>query len=172
MGQVIGIGIDYGHGKTNIDIQTGIRYGVIPYIDLIEWALNEFTPEYGEAFCPECGGELLAESEESDNEYTCSECAESFNDGHELGYTDNPSNILDDHEYTAALDEYGDIFITESPYYTHAGLCSPCVPGAGHLRSIVEDGYKTFCFGNEWFKGGKAPYPVYSVKTNKLVEIK
>lgn len=65
--------------------------------------------------------------------------------------------------YCASIDEYGDIFILKSPFYTLCGLCSPCAPNAGYLTSEGE--YMTYCFGHDWFEGGKAPYTVYSVKT-------
>ncbi len=61
-----------------------------------------------------------------------------------------------------------DIFITKSPYYTLCQFCSPCAPGAGYLmdRGTV----KAYCFGHDWFEGGKAPYPVYDVKTGRKVK--
>lgn len=31
-----------------------------------------------------------------------------------------------------------DVFVTESPYFTYAQFCSPCVPGAGNLDNAIE----------------------------------
>lgn len=58
----------------------------------------------------------------------------------------------DGYEATQSADD-SDIFITKSPYYTFTGLCSPCAPGAGDLRSIKtrETGVKTYCFAPDWF---------------------
>jgi len=63
-----------------------------------------------------------------------------------------------------------DAMILKSPYYTFARYCSPCVPGAGNLDDADPNGVKTYCLGHDWFEDGKAPYPVFRVDTNELVE--
>ena len=51
-------GIDYGIGTTNVDQETGIRYGVIPAHTVLDaWSFS-FDADYGEACCPKCGGIL------------------------------------------------------------------------------------------------------------------
>ena len=62
-----------------------------------------------------------------------------------------------------------DIFITKSPYYTTCTFCSPCAPNAGDLSHPVDGGVKAYCFGHDWFEEGKAPYPVFSVKTGEEI---
>jgi hypothetical protein len=83
---------------------------------------------------------------------------------------DEISPYYDDGDYviTKCLDF--DFFISKSPYYTLAQFCSPCVPGAGNLDNFCPDGVKTFCLGHEWFEDDKAPYPVYSITTNQIIE--
>lgn len=55
-------------GRTNIDLSTGIRYGVIPAADLgAAWWENS-TPYYGVATCPKCGNEA-AEYDKAEDEY-------------------------------------------------------------------------------------------------------
>ena len=50
-------GIDYGHGQTNIDTKTGIRYGVISQMNILDAWCEESEPYYGKfALCPHCGG--------------------------------------------------------------------------------------------------------------------
>jgi len=181
-------GIDYGLGKTNINLETGIRYGVIPIHDLNEWAWEEFEVLYGEPSCPNCGNEVNTSPYGKD--YFCDHCYDRNDpriedaDGSEDRedhedycywseecYPEEPiANVLDNDNYKAQVDEMGDIFLFESPYYTFAGFCSPCAPGAGHLRSITPNGVKTYCFGHDWFDNEEAPYPVYCVKTGKLIE--
>ena len=66
-----------------------------------------------------------------------------------------------------------DIFVLKSPYFTYAQVCSPCAPGAGYLLNPLTEpdpSNKAYCFGHDWFESGRAPYPVYDVKTGKLVE--
>lgn len=50
-------GIDYGMGQSNIDHETGIRYGVISLNELAEWIWDELEGYYPEC-CPHCGNEL------------------------------------------------------------------------------------------------------------------
>ncbi len=83
---------------------------------------------------------------------------------------DEPTGwTLDDGEYKAVDCLDTEIMIIQSPYYTLAPFCSPCCPGAGNLDQ-AGDGVKTYCFGHEWFDGGRAPYPVYRVSDGSLVE--
>ena len=137
----MGAGIDYGRGQTNIDHKTGIRYGVISQNEVLQAWCDSSEPYYGEV---EEGEEL-------------SDFAEP------LGFS------LDDGEYKASAGESGDIFITLSPYYTLCKFCSPCAPGAGYLMNPDNDGIKAYCFGHDWFEGGKAPYIVYKVEDNSIV---
>lgn len=63
-----------------------------------------------------------------------------------------------------------DIFIIDSPYYTLARLCSPCAPNACYLLNPDRElGLKAYCFGHDWFEGGKAPYPVFRVDNDEEV---
>lgn len=167
----MGVGIDYGLGKSNIDLETGIRFGVIPTQDLCsEVVWDSFEAIYGDATCPECGTEV----EELDGtfvlkDYTCPSCLKSFY-SHEC-YSDEPIGfLLKDTSYLASIDSYSDVFIEKSPYYTYAEFCSPCAPGACHLRRFNPAGEKTYCLGHEFFDGDKAPYVVYSVETGRIVE--
>jgi hypothetical protein len=102
-------------------------------------------------------------------EYACRFCEWLF-DGDEAFVDEPVCHTLDKDGYQATLDEHNDVFLVKSPYYTHAQFCSPCAPGAGHLDNPCESGPKTYCFGHDWFADGKAPYPVYDVKTGKQVK--
>lgn len=180
----MGKGIDYGLGQTNIDRKTGIRFGVIHSHCVLQAWYDSAEGDYGNPTCPKCGngardsndGEDDPDSSEYEcskyacGDYACDECEYLFDGEEALG--DSPNAwILDDGEYKASQSGDGcDIFILSSPYYTRAQFCSPCAPGACHLEHPCEDGERAYCFGHNWFEDGKAPYPVYSVATNELVE--
>lgn len=168
-------GIDYGMGLTNIDRETGIRYGVIPIRALGEWAHESFEGVYPEPSCPNCGGEVREArdgemrdggpySMETAAEYWCDECAEGWADWQVQ--PESPTH----HEctelgYEATFGEDGDIFITKSPWKTKAAFCSPCAPGACYLTSPAEDGEWAYCFGPEWFdEGQEMPYVAVRVE--------
>ncbi len=174
-------GIDYGLGTTNIDTETGIRYGVINQNRVLSaWAeLSE--PEYGPVFCPKCGNEaelaivgfVNEDGEDADwfddsKECHCGDCEYSF-DQDDIPDREPLCWVVEDDDYTAECDEHGDIFVIKSPYYTRAAFCSPCAPGACYLASPMEDGERAYCFDASWFDNGDCPYDVYSVETGKLI---
>lgn len=151
-------GLDYAFGKANVDATTGIRYGVLNQGEILQAWVDASEPIYTND-CPYCGAALddcVIEGE------TCPECdaelaSGDFDDAVCLGFE------LDDNEYKATCGEDGDIFIMKSPYYTLCGYCSPCAPGAGDLSAPMDNGIRAYCFGHDWFEGGKAPYRVFRV---------
>lgn len=174
------IGIDYGCGTTNIDLETGIRYGVIGQNSLDIQAFHDSTtPTFPGPNCPRCGGDVVP-SEEVKNadlwkrrtkhgcfDYACLSCREGFDSSECYGEADGWQ--CDDSEYDILPCLGTDVMVTRSPYYTLAAFCSPCVPGAGDLDSPHKDGARAYCLGHEWFDGGVAPYPVYRVSDDTLV---
>ena len=62
------------------------------------------------------------------------------------------------------------ILIIKSPYYTLADYCSPCIPGACHLRFPTGDGVRAYCFDHSWFEEDVAPYPIFRVSDNSYVK--
>lgn len=165
-------GIDYGMGQSNIDKSTGIRYGVISQHSLSPWLVGEeFEPEYGPPTCPKCGDEVQPNQETKKDHY-CESCDYSF--WSDEAYCDEPvTYTYERHGYQAHLDSHGDVWLTKSPCWTWAQFCSPCAPGAGHLDNPLPtgEGAKTYCWSHDCFEGGKAPYPVYSVKGDVLLEV-
>lgn len=176
-------GIDYGMGKTNIDSETGIRYGCISQHSVMPEVLDEMEFYYGEPDtqpeCPYCGTEWSEPEDEVSgevhdmpitwgDELTCPKCGEDFEV--ELPYFAEPISMYYDEpdiQVCSCLDS--DLMITKSPYFTYADYCSPCVPGAGNLDAPCDDGVKCYCLGHDWFDD-EAPYPVYRVDTGELVK--
>ena len=83
-------GLDYGHGKTNIDTRNGIRFGVINAHELGQSWHDEAEADYGVPTCPKCGS-ILKDGESADYfcescEYSCSS-DETFCDDPLVGYT-------------------------------------------------------------------------------------
>lgn len=184
-------GIDYSLGQSNVDKATGIHYGVIIHHQVGQEWYERSEGYYGDPHCPKCGDDALeigsendpAEDDEgnaldreeyevakySSGDYACDRCKYRF-DGEEAFGESPISHFVDDGEYSAECHEDGDIFVMKSPYYSKSQFCSPCAPGAGYLASPCEDGVKTYCLGHEWFEDGKAPYPVYRVLDDSVVE--
>jgi len=160
-------GIDYGLGQSNIDRETGIRYGVISQnsVNLDIW--SEAEPDYGQPHCPECGNEIKSSDdpklaaewdqtlggEEINNEqrdclidqewfdhkdYTCLNCEQCFSS--DSCFPDEALRYTyeqDGYQLTDCLDSYI-IFVLKSPFYTFAQFCSPCIPGGCNLDSPLD----------------------------------
>lgn len=142
--------IDYGYGLTNINHETGIRYGVISQRDVVE--------AWGDAVaifpCDACDCEKDENGELIDGR-NC--------DAEPIGWEY-------DHGGYHAMDclDSDVIVVIRSPFYTHAPLCSPCLPGAGNLNGATDDStFEAYCFGHDWFPSGVAPYRVFGVITHR-----
>lgn len=173
-------GIDYGMGLTNIDKETGIRYGIIPANCLMGFADEAFEPDYGKPSCGKCGNEAVEYDEEkhlayaedghSFDDYACESCEYRFSNEDAFPEDALSWNIVNEDE-EGFRDDYHDVWITKSPYYTLCGFASPCAPGAGYLTS--EGDVKAYCLGPSWFDADNpCPYKIYSVEDNSEVEVK
>jgi hypothetical protein len=170
-------GIDYSRGTANVDVETDIHYGVISQREVLQAWVNSSAGEYIRA-CPHCGTELpsndLEDLEQNDDEeYLCPSCKAILTD-RDFDLDEPAAFVLNDGKYQAQQSyDDPDIFILKSPYYTFAQFCSPCAPGAGYLKNFMDKdqgGPKTYCFGHNWFDDRTAPYPVYRVSDDSLVE--
>lgn len=154
------VGIDYGMDLSNIDTETGIRFGVIPANNVSSWA-DASEPVYPD--CDECDVKIeFVDKHDDEDEFECTyEC-----DPISFNFTE------DGYVATQSQDDT-DIFITRSPFFTFAQFCSPCAPGACHLRNPVDEeniGNKCYCFDPEWFDDeSPCPYKVWRVDTGELV---
>lgn len=165
------IGIDYGNGMTNIDVETGIRFGVINQNEVLQAWADDSEADYGEPSCPDCGYSVRQMTERDDRVYECEnpKCKAHLDDD-EIYPEDAQAFTYDKDSYKCSQSgDDGDIFILKSPYYTLCQFCSPCAPGAGYIMETIENGIKAYCFGHDWFEDGIAPYPVYSVETGERI---
>lgn len=165
-------GIDYGMGLSNIDLDTGIRYGIVSANSLSSWVQGQAEPQYpdtAEAMCKECDHTFEASC--LSNEFTCPQCGNDFTEDWDcleaVGFDYTPGSSEYDTEYSESLCA---VIITKSPYYTLCRFASPCFPGGGDLDSPDDEGIKAYCLGLDYFDGDDpCPYTVYSVETNEVV---
>jgi len=158
-------GIDYSFGKSNVD-NNWIHYGVINQSEVLQAWADSNEPYYW-YICPNCTADI---GEAYLN--TCLACDYEMQD-EDFDFMEPMGFLYNGDGYVAQQTSGNtDIFILKSPYYTYAQYCSPCAPGAGYLMNWTDPGVgpKTYCFGHDWFKSGKAPYPVYDVKTDKRIK--
>ena len=167
-------GIDYGLGQSNIDNETGIRYGIISRHSLAEWFEDELEPVYI-ARCPECGSENIEETlDHEDNDNQCEDCNAGFSEDETIG--DEPDywqlrNNQDGIECHLTMDGT-ELFVTKSPVCITAQFCSPCVPGAGNLDRPCESGPLTYALPLDWLRDDNPAYcqwDLISAETRKAV---
>lgn len=168
-------GIDYGRGVSNRDPETGIRYGVI--------AQNSVNPDAFDDVWQNAR-DLTYEQAKADAEAACERDGtefdeDSFNDEYSMCDCGERDWLYESDGYKLTNCLVSDVFVLASPYYTYAQFCSPCVPGACNLDSPLErdevnestaEDNRAYCLGHDYFDGGRAPYPVYSVATGELVQ--
>ena len=175
-------GIDYGMGQSNIDHETGIRYGVIPLNDLM----------------PEAADDIFTHGED----VGYSAAIEEIKDGIEAGFkrvlkdlglrpddddiSDMADTIMQDQEFhfessgpyeyegdgysLRTMSDNSEMWVFKSKFYTRAQFCSPCAPGAGYLPSYCPDGPKVYCLGPDWFDEDGPPYfKIYRVDDDSVV---
>lgn len=148
--------------NTNINNETGIRYGVISMNSVSQEALDIGGSNWEDLTYQACKREAEFEPDYDEDE---------FND-HYMGDGDTDWAFKDS-EYEMESCLTNDLMILKSPYYTFSRLCSPCVPNAGDLNSDADEetGYKTYCLGREFFDNySPLPYKVYSVATNEEIK--
>jgi len=156
------MGIDYGLGKTNIDFETGIRYGVIPANDVDLW--SESSDSEYLVSCPQCGYDRIDDFDLDTDRVVCPECDFMGESEDWIASLPTIETYKEDGYLCFQHGDDPDIFIEKSPYKTRADFCSPCAPGAVHLRNAHANGDAWgYCFGHDWFESGVAPYTVYSV---------
>ncbi len=157
-------GIDYGRGVTNVDPDTGIRYGIIPAHEVPYW-WDESEIYCPPPTCPDCGGEVSVDDE------ICPHCENDIVD--EIVYGEsNGVCFVDLPDLKAESHEDGDIWVFKSDFFTYAKHCSPCAPGACYIMDQIEPDEsfsKCYCMGHGWFEGGKSPYRVFRVETGEEV---
>jgi hypothetical protein len=111
------------------------------------------------------------------HDYACHACRYVFDSSE--AYGDEPAgHELKEDGYHAIDCLDSDVMLIKSPFYTFGPFCSPCVPGAVSLPHDEDEPathgpdsglVRAYCFGHDWFNGGRAPYRVFSVDTNEEV---
>lgn len=172
-------GIDYGMGRTNIDSETGIRYGVLSKHDLASHAWDIIYSEatdldYAEAVenaKSELAHAIKSVLEEYSANFNATELASDIIDDLDFNLEsggDSRRYLYEGESETFSVLSDGDLMVTKSKYYTLCSFCSPCAPGAGYLGS--DGNVKTYCLGPDWFSDDRPmPYDCFRVSDGSPV---
>ena len=156
-------GIDYGNGQTNIDKETGIRFGVLP-VNSLNWdALDEILQRGKDVGFEQFKQETVKTVRDAVLEaldFLPKHCAESLADrcaqaaetSSELGegYESDECHYSFETEDTKLLLRGQYVWVLKSPHIVRCALCSPCCPGAGNLDEICDDGAETYGLDSSW----------------------
>jgi hypothetical protein len=156
----------------NVDLKTGIHYGVIHNNRLGEFAWDDIVANGTDLDYAEAIDSITTELRDaiksvlSDYVATFDADAIAADIIADLDFTVESSDCARYHyeseseEFTVGSD--GDIFVTRSKYYTLCGFCSPCAPNAGYLESRGD--VKAYCLGPDWFdENNPMPYEAFIV---------
>lgn len=166
-------GIDYGMGKTNIDLETGFRFGVISSNRLASHAWDEITSkgedlDYLDAMenlKSELSQAIKSVLEDYSISFDSAELADDIISGIDIELCETGDCTrygFDSDGLAFNVCSDGDIFVTKSPFYSLSSFCSPCAPGAGYLES--EGNVKTYCLPPDWFDSDNPmPYQCFRV---------
>lgn len=165
-----------GSPAPNVDLATGIHYGIIhqhdcnmdavsdivsngddcawsalraDVIDQFKAAIGAVLDKAGAHFFHKKDTVLTQIAERAWDD--AAECFDGF-EGGGMGYDYEADG------YKLHLADDGDIWVFESPYVTHCGPCSPCAPNAGYLTSPGT--LLTYALGPDWFEDETPPYKV------------
>ena len=116
---------------TNMNVQTGIRYGFISANSVDPDFLEAFEPVYEDVFCEKCGEKLT--------DIFCDMCGEkNYNyeqDAYQFEYKKNGIHaVFTPNDNT--------IVVLKSKAIWKRALCSPCCPNAGDLEKAGN--YRTY----------------------------
>ena len=188
-------GIDYSHGQSNRDADTGIRYGVISQHSVRDDVIADvYYGPHSKCLAFEAAGKELKRNLRMalEDYYHGSRLDEAVDDifdeldgwSEGMEIETDPLYEHDGYKIVKCLDN--DLMVLKSPWYTYAQFCSPCVPGAGNLdhpfdpmdasdisvyatQAVAAGFQKVFCLDHDWFEGSIAPYHVFCVETNEQV---
>lgn len=154
---------------TNTNPETGIRYGIISANSLDPEVVHEIQSR---------GKSLHIEAASSEMEDAIrSACGDYLSKSACDDLVDHAQDLLcndfhDDepvHEFDIECPGYGRvkgqttwlggalmIFVFLSPFLAKAKLCSPCVPNAGDLDHLDEDGYECYGVPSDWLHEERA----------------
>ena len=131
--------------NANVDMETGVRYGVMNLNRLDGDTASElYAQATGLVYQKEL--DQLAKERPEMDEYEL-EC--------ELEHCEfEPDGAPFEYEgLTVGVSLLGGaplLWVYKSPHTAKARLCSPCVPNAGDLDNLDEDGYETYTVPKDW----------------------
>lgn len=184
-------GIDYGFGLSNVDKETGIRYGVIhqnkisPYAfeDIINNGVDVDFESLKEDLQSSLEAAIRHELEErglwskrhspgNDPEQMAEEIVDNLEWGGYEGTGDCTRYEYNEDGYLLKTCSDGDIFVLKSNFVTRGPYCSPCAPGAVYLNDATgdEEMALSYCLDSSWFdEDYPCPYPVFEKETMRCV---
>jgi hypothetical protein len=150
-------GIDYSLGKSNVDLETGIHYGVLSQNDLSSFAWDDVYNHGEDVAFREALEEYLSANEGDEDELT-----QEFADSWE---SDISGYVYEREGLHLAFTET-EVMVLKSPYVTYGQFCSPCFPGAVNLDVPMDkdNGVKAYCLPADWFDE-YSPCPYQAIET-------
>jgi len=146
-------------GTANIDVTTGIAYGVVSLNSLEDWVFDEFFDNGRNLTAEGAEEEFVAEwdadhpdGDEDDREEALQEMWDYY-DGCEEQYSLETDGMILELSYLGGAPL---VWVLKSPHVRNVRECSPCCPNAGDLDS-GEGNTPTYDLPPDWYLEGKFP---------------
>lgn len=141
---------------TNMDAETGIRYGIISQNELGEFATEaiyrngrdlgfEQAQQNIKNSLRSALSDYFSDTKWSDKKTSdLDDAVENAFEAIEQDFNDSCSQdvsgpmYLEQDGYAVKTDDHNDLWVLKSPYFTYAQFCSPCAPGACHLGNPLD----------------------------------
>lgn len=166
--------------RTNINLQTGIRYGTIYGNDISPESIDEIISSGTDLTFEESRDEFISDLSSDIEDLINSKdkysdlCIEDIDlsaasDRFSENYDDMCTGV---YEYSQKgylirySSEDNSIIVLKSPYYTISRLASPCFPNGVYLKDYDKDnGYMAYCLGADFFdpEYSHIPYEIFNV---------
>jgi hypothetical protein len=146
--------------EPNTNPETGIRYGIISSQSLHSEIIHEIQSIGSDIYFEEACDDIRMSLEGVLRDYMPKENIDEIAEDAINRFGENYEHDEPVHEFilngvkgrTTWLGGALHVWIFDSPYLTHRGLCSPCVPNCGDLDSKFNDegGYKCYDVPPDW----------------------
>ena len=122
---------------TNIDPVTGIRYGVVSSHDVNDDFIDQIYLEGIDPGYVKCVAELKCRLTDVLEDYIddVEGTVDNFIEELDIPYETEGCLCYENEGFVLEIDSDRDLWVLKSPWVTQRGLCSPCAPGACHLKS-------------------------------------
>lgn len=137
----------------NMDLETGIRYGVISIHSLADGVLGDIMTNGENLTYEEARSEFEKETRRRYFGRNADKAEELLEEWNEFYESSEDTYRYESDGVTVQTSGESNLWVFMSPTIVKARLCSPCYPNAGDLDTLdPENGYETYGLPADWLR--------------------